>query len=205
MLGGCTMSEQAETVRDDLRRVAWCEFAAIDAAAKLLDDREIVILAGRLDAIATHLSSRAGDGHPVPPQGAVPGTGPDRIDLTVQWDSVTVAGWFVRNTLTRWLWADVLFNAELVTYELTKAFVGTVQDCEPADPTAMTIRLRAISANRLVVEVHDSPGNAAVLGEAEELISECVQDVSVRSGVFRRHGRTTVWCELARPEGDRWI
>jgi hypothetical protein len=199
------MTEPAETLRDDLRRVAWCDYASIDAAAELLDDREIIILAGRLDNLATHLSSRAGDGHPDPPRGAAPGIGPDRIDLTAQWDSVTVAGWFVRNTLTRWLWADVLFNAELVTYELTKTFIGAVQDHELTDPTRMTIRLRAISVNRLVVEIHDSPDNAAALAEADDLISECVEQVSVRSGIYRRDGRTTVWCELARPEGNRWI
>jgi hypothetical protein len=50
------------------------------------------------------------------------------------------------------------------------------------------------------------PAGAAFLhAEADGLISQCVEGVSVRSGVYRSNGRTTVWCELARPELERWI
>ncbi|MQY20440.1 hypothetical protein [Nocardia macrotermitis] len=195
------MSEPAEALRDDLRRVAWCDYATIDAAAGLLGAREIIVLAGRLGDLATHLAARSGD--PSGPPGALPGT--ERIDLTANWDSVTVAGWFVRNTLRRWVWIDILFTAELVTYELTKAFVTAVQDHEPNAPTRMTVRLRAISANRLVIEVHDSPANTAALAQADGLISECAHEASVRSGQCRAGGRTVVWCELARPEYNQWI
>lgn len=107
--------------------------------------------------------------------------------------------------MRRWWWTDVRFDAELVTYELTKAFVAAIQNNEPDEPTRMTVRLRAISANRLVIEVHGSPADTAVLTEAEELISECVHNTSVRAGQYRTKGRTIVWCELARPEFNRWI
>lgn len=87
-------------VRDELRRVGWCDHATLDAVAELLGDREINLLAGKLGMIAAHLASRAGIGQGMPPPGTFPGAGSERIDLAAQWNAVTVAGWFVRKKLT---------------------------------------------------------------------------------------------------------
>lgn len=191
-----------EVRRDEFERVAWCAHHEVDMMATLLSDREIIILAGQLESVATHLASRVSSGGSAP-AGAI--LGAERIELAAQWDSVTVAGWFVRNTLTRWLWADVLFDAQLAVYELTKAFVAAAEDGDAAEPTRMTVRMRAISTTRLVLEIHDSPGNAEIIAAADQLISPCVTSIAVRSGQCRTDGRTTAWCELARPEFNRWI
>ncbi|WP_067670334.1 hypothetical protein [Nocardia miyunensis] len=170
--------------------------------AKLLSDREIIILAGQLEAVAMHLASRAGGESGAPPG---PILRAERIELAAQWDSVTIAGRFVRNTLTRWLWVDALFDAQLAIYELTKAFVSVVQAADAIEPTRMTVRVRAVSTSRLVLEVHDSPDNAEILSAADNLISERIRRTAIRCGLHRTNGRTTAWCELARPEFNRWI
>ncbi len=192
-------------VRDELRRVGWCDHATLDAVAELLDDREINILAGKLGMIAAHLASRAGIGRGMPPPGTFPGAGNERIDLAAQWNAVTVAGWFVRKKLTAWWWHDVVFDAVLVTYELVKAFVAAVADDDPSRVTRLTLRLRALSAGRLVIEIHDSPENAHLISAADNLISDQVEHIAHHCGRHEHHGRTVLWCELTRPELTRWI
>ena len=192
-------------VRDELRRVGWCDHATLDAVAELLDDREINILAGKLGMIAAHLASRAGIGRGMPPPDTFPGAGNERIDLAAQWNAVTVAGWFVRKKLTAWWWHDVVFDAVLVTYELVKAFVAAVADDDPSRVTRLTLRLRALSAGRLVIEIHDSPENAHLISAADNLISDQVGHIAHHCGRHEHHGRTVLWCELTRPELTRWI
>ena len=191
-----------EVRKAEFQRVAWCTHHEIDLMVNLLGDREIVILAGQLEMVAMHLASRAGNGGTAPPGTILQA---ERIELTAQWDSVTIAGWFVRNTLTRWLWVDMLFDAQVAVYELTKAFVSVVQASGPDEPTRMTVRLRAISTSRLVIEVHDSPDNAEIVAAADDLISDCVASTAIRCGLHRTKGRTAAWCELARPEFNQWI
>ncbi|WP_067887111.1 hypothetical protein [Nocardia vaccinii] len=192
-------------VRDEIRRVAWCDHATLDAVAELLDNREINILAGKLGMVAAHMASRAGAGQGMPPPGTFPGAGSERIDLAAQWNAVTVAGWFVRRKLTAWWWHDVLFDSVLVTYELVKAFVAAVADDDSSRITRLTLRLRALSAGRLVIEVHDSPENAHLISAADNLISAQVEHIAHHCGRHEHHGRTVLWCELARPELTRWI
>ncbi|MQY19490.1 hypothetical protein [Nocardia macrotermitis] len=192
-------------VRDELRRIASYDHATLDAVAAVLDDREINVLAGRLGMLAAHLASRAGLGRGMPPPGTFPGAGSERIDLAAQWNAVTVAGWFVRRKLTAWWWYDLLFDGVLVTYELVKAFVTAVAEDDPSRVTRLTLRLRALSAGRLVIEVHDSPENAHLISAADNLISTQVQHVAHLYGRHEHHGRTVLWCELARPELTRWI
>lgn len=113
---------------------------------------------------------------------------------------------FVRNTLVRWAWSDVLADAERAVHDLTKAFVAAVEDRELEYPTRMTLRLRAESAARLVVELHDSPENAAIIAESGRLISDYVERISVRCGQHCASGRTVIWCELGRPEvSSPWL
>lgn len=192
-------------LRDEIRRIGAYDHATLDAVAELLGDREIIFLASRLGMIATHMASRAGIAQGMPPPGTVPGAGTERIDLAAQWNAVTVAGWFVRRKLTAWWWHDVLFDAVLVTYELVKAFVTAVADDDPDRITRLTVRLRALSAGRLIIEVHDSPENAHLIAASENLISDQVQHTAHHYGRYTHQGRTVLWCELARPDLSRWI
>lgn len=196
---------RAAALRDEMRRIGACDHATLDAVAAMLGEREIVILADKLGNVAAHMASRAGSSRGLPPPGTFPGAGAERIDLAAQWNAVTVAGWFTRATLMRWQWGDVLFDAASVTYELTKAFVGAIVEHEPDSITRMTLRLRTLSAGRLLVELHDSPENAPWIAGARDLISKQVGHIAVRSGRYEAAGRTVLWCELARPELSRWI
>jgi len=200
-----TAHHRIAALREEIRRIGACDHATLDAVAAMLDDREITVLAGKLGNAAAHIASRTGTRGGLPPPGTVPGAGAERIDLTAQWNAVTVAGWFVHKTLMSWWWTDVLFDGVYVTYELAKAFVGAVQEHEPDSVTRMTLRLRALSTGRLVVELHDSSENAAWIAAADGLISEQVAHLALRSGRYEANGRTVLWCELARPDSSRWI
>lgn len=189
----------------DLRRVGACECIAIDAATRLLTDREKEILADQLARIATHLATRVGSSRGLPPPVVLPGGGCDRIDLSAVWPTVAIAGLFVRNAMHRWFWADVLVDAERVAVELTASFVAAVSSAMPDRPTRMMLRLRAISAARVIVELRDSPENAPVVAAAGPLITPCVEKISVRCGQHVVAGRTMLWAELSRPELQRWI
>jgi hypothetical protein len=189
---------------DEIRRVGFCDSGALDAAIGALTDGEKAMLASQLTQVAAHIGTRVGSSRGLPPPGTLPGAGTDRLDLSAQWSAVPVAAMFVRNTLHRWQWADVLVDAERAVHELAKAFVAAVEDAELPYPTRMTLRLRAASARRLVVELHDSFENAAVIADSGWLVSDCVERISVRCGQHSHNGRTVVWAELARPELDRW-
>lgn len=190
----------------EIRRISACKHAALDAATGPLSDREKAILAGQLTKVAAHIATRVGVSQGLPPPGTLPGARTDRLDLSAQFSAVRVAGMFLRNTLFRWGWTDLLGDAERAVHDLTKAFVAAVEDRELGYPTRMTLRLRAESAARLVVELHDSPENAGVVAESGRLISDYVERISVRCGQHFAGGRTVIWCELGRPEGSsRWL
>ncbi|MBB5917463.1 hypothetical protein BJY24_006375 [Nocardia transvalensis] len=191
---------------EEIRRLSSCEHAALDAATGLLSEGERAYLADRLTQVAVHIATRAGVGRGLPPPGTLPGAGTDRIDLSVQCTAILVAGMFLRNTLFRWGWMDVLTDAGRAVHDLTTAFVAAMEDSPVRYPTRMTVRLRAVSAARLVVEVQDSPENAGVIAEAGRLISADIERNSVRCGQHTIGGRTVVWAELSRPEpSTRWI
>ncbi|WP_157117352.1 hypothetical protein [Nocardia vaccinii] len=200
-----TSDSGRDDLLDDLRRVGACECIAIDAATRLLSDREKQILADQLARVATHLATRVGSSRGLPPPVVLPGGGSDRIDLSAVWSAVAIAGLFVRNTMHRWFWADVLVDAERLAVELTASFVTAVTSSMLDHPTRMMLRLRAISAVRVVVELRDSPENAHVVAAAGPLITPCVEKISVRCGQHVVAGRTMLWAELARPELRRWI
>ncbi|MBB5914181.1 hypothetical protein BJY24_003048 [Nocardia transvalensis] len=190
---------------DHIRRLGACECAAVGAATNALSEREKAILAAQLSKVATHLATRAGSSVGLPPPGTTPGAGIDRIDLSAQWTALPVARIFVHNTLIRWQWGDVLIDGECAVQELITAFVAAVEACPLGYPTRMTLRLRVLSAARLVVELHDSPENAQVIIDSGRLITECVERISVRCGRHSAGGRTVLWAELGRPEvSTRW-
>lgn len=195
----------ARTLLDELRRIGASECRALDAATAPLSDREKVLLSAQLARIATHIGSRVGTAQGLPPPDILPGSSSGRLDLSAQLPSVIVAAVFVRNTLHRWGWADVALDTECAVRELLTAFVTAIDAAEPIAPTRMTLRLRALSHRRLVVELRDCPANAAIIATAGYLISTHIERISVRSGQHTAAGRTVVWCELARPEFSRWI
>ncbi|RDI50140.1 hypothetical protein [Nocardia mexicana] len=190
---------------DEIRRVGACAGTDLDAVTLALSDGEMTFLARQLTKVATHIATRAGSSRGLPPPGTLPGAGTDRIDLSAQWTAIPIAGMFLRNTLTRWLWADVMVDADRAVHDLTKAFVAVIETRQLPYPTRMTLRLRAASATRLIVELHDSPENAHITTESGNLISPRIENISVRCGQHTNRGRTILWCELARPEYNRWI
>ncbi|WP_280385998.1 hypothetical protein [Nocardia wallacei] len=191
---------------NDIRRVSACECSALDAATWGLSAREIAVLAGQLTKVAAHIATRAGSARGLPPPGTLPGAGADRLDLSAQRSAVPVAAMFVRNTLFKWQWGDVLVDAERAVREMANSFVAAIEECDLGYPTRMSIRLRAISAGRLIVELHDSVENSAAVAASGNLINERVERMSARSGQYRTGGRTVLWAELGRPEpGSRWI
>lgn len=189
----------------EIRNICACECTALDAAAQRMSDREKQILVDQLTRVATHLATRVGES-PCPPD-APPGLGSDRIDLSAVRSAIPVAGMFIRNTLRRWLWMDVLIATERAATELTTAFITAVEAAALEYPTRMTLRLRTISAARVVVELRDSPENAPIIAAAGPLlITPALEEVSVRCGGHTTPaGRTLVWSELSRPELQRWI
>ncbi|MEU2034937.1 hypothetical protein [Nocardia amamiensis] len=189
---------EAQALLEKIRRISASECTALDAATVALSDHEKSMLANQLRRVAAHITRRVGSARgslEPPPSGRT-----DRIHLSAQLNAVPVAEMFVRNTLHKWDWADMLADAERVTHELATAFVAAIDEHPPANPTRMTLRLRAVSPSRLVVELHDSPENARIIGGAARLISECVERISVRYGRHSAGGRTVLWCELGRPE-----
>lgn len=190
---------------DQIRRLGTSECRALDAATAGLSDREKVILSAQLSRVATHIAAGVESPAGWPPPEVLPGNGSGSLMLSAQSSAVLVAALFVRNTLHRWGWADVLVDAECVVRELTTAFVAAVAQAGVTDPTRMTLRLRAPAYRRLVIELRDGPDNAAVIAQAGSLITERVARIGVRSGRYCANGRTVLWCELARPELSRWI
>ncbi|WP_147289029.1 hypothetical protein [Nocardia mexicana] len=183
-----------------------CECSALDAAMRGLGDREIAVLAGQLTKVAAHIAARVGSARGLPPPGTLPGAGADRIDLSAQPTAVPVTAMFVRNTLFKWQWGDVLVDAERAVREMTNCFVAALDACDLGYPTRMSVRLRAVSAGRLIVELHDSVENAAAIAGSGNLISKYVERISARCGQYRTGGRTVLWAELGRPElASRWI
>ncbi|WP_245671266.1 DUF4254 domain-containing protein [Nocardia amamiensis] len=203
-IGAVTMTDNhraaAHALLEQIRRIGASNRMALEAATVALSDREKDMLASQLTRVAAHIAARGGNARGLPLPEAAPGGGTDRIDLSAQLNAVPVAEMFVRNTLHKWGWAGVLVNAERVTHELTTAFVTAIEHQGLATPTRMTLRLRAVSSARLVVELHDSPENATIIGGAGRLISECVERISVRYGRHSAGGRTVLWCELERPQ-----
>ncbi|MBB5911888.1 hypothetical protein BJY24_000755 [Nocardia transvalensis] len=116
-----------------------------------------------------------------------------------------MAAIFVRNTVLRWRWDDVLIDGERAVREMTGAFVAAVEARDLGYPTRMGIRLRAVSSGRLVIEVHDSAENASVIADSGRLVTETVERISVRCGQYCTAGRTVLWAEIGRPEAaSRW-
>ncbi len=77
----------------------------------------------------------------------------------------------------------MLADAERVVHDLTKAFAAAVEDYELQYPTRLTLWLRAESAARLLVEVHDSPENSMIIAESGRLVSDYVERIkSARCG-----------------------
>ncbi len=187
-----------------MRRICASDAAALDSATEALSDIEKRLLANHFSQVAAHIASRIGCRRGLPPPDCLPGSG-ERLELSAQVTAPLVAKMFVRNVLHRWWWVDVLADSEFVVHELTTAFVDAVADHERPHPTRMSIRLRAVSATRLVIEVHDSADNAALLESAGRLVTEAVQHRSVRCGRHTAHGHTMLWAELCRPELGRWL
>lgn len=201
----CEARSAPRMLLDQIRQVGASEWGALDAATAVLSDREKVLLADQLTRVATQIATRVGYPPDSPPPEVLPGSDSGRLALTVQPAAVLAAALFVRNTLHRWGWADLLVDAEYATRELTTAFVTAVAAAEYSTPTRMVLRLRALSRRRLVVELRDSPGNADLIATSEYLLSTHLQRISVHSGRCCTAGRTVLWCELARPELSRWI
>jgi hypothetical protein len=88
---------------------------------------------------------------------------------------------------------------------MVKAFVEVVQDSDLGQVTRLTLRIRTLPSGQLMVEVHASPENARVIAAADDLISEQVDHIALRSGRYEIDGRTVLWCELAPPELPRRI
>ncbi|WP_024799844.1 hypothetical protein [Nocardia sp. BMG51109] len=193
-------ASEAGRLLGEIRSLSTCDCTALDAATGSLSDGEKYFIASELTRTATHIATRVGSARGLPPPTTQRVAGPDSIDLSAQGTAVPVAVWFVRNTLHKWLWTDVLTDAELAAHELTAALVGAVEARQPLPPTRITLRLRPVSPARLVIEVHDSPENAHLVAEAERLISETVERISVRCGRHHNGRRAVLWSELARPE-----
>ncbi|WP_280384215.1 hypothetical protein [Nocardia wallacei] len=151
----------------ELRRIGWCDHAALDAATRSLSDREKSFLADKLTQAAVHIATGIGCSRGLPPPNTLPGAGTDRIDLTA-------------------------------------SFVTVIEECGLDHPTRMTLRLRAMSAARLVVELHDSAENAEFIAGSGTLITEYVERASIRCGQHYTGARTVLWSELSRPELGRW-
>lgn len=189
-----------------IRGISISQGSALDAATRSLGDTEKVLLAAELTRVADHIASRVGSSRGLPPPGTLPPAGIERIDLSAQPTAVPVAGMFVRNTVIRWLWVDLLTATECVVHDLTTAFIDALTACELAHPTRMSLRLRSAASGRLIVEVRDSPENAHLIAHAGRLISDRVERMSVRCGQHCAGGRTVLWSELRRPEfGDRQL
>ena len=191
---------------DAIRRAGAGDCRALDAATGVLSDREKAFLVTQLRRVATHLATRVGSVPGLPPPETLPGSGSDHLELSAQQSAVPVAAIFVRNTLMyRWGWADLVIEAEHAVREMTSMFVAAILRFDRTDPTRMTLRLRAVSSGRLVIELYDSPANDDIITDTPRLISEHLERLSVRCGRHRSGGRTVVWCEIGRPELSRWI
>ncbi|MBF6174653.1 hypothetical protein [Nocardia blacklockiae] len=188
----------------ELRRIVSCGHTDLDVAVQTLSDREIAFLSGQLAKVAVHLATRIGGAAGLPPPGTLPGAGAEQLDLSAQRSALPVARMFVRNSLFRWQWGDVLHDADGVTQVMCRSFVAAVEAYGLGYPTRMTLRLRVLSAARLIVELHDSAENAALVSTSDQLVTAEIEQRSVRCGRHRAGGRTVLWAELARPEFGRW-
>ncbi|MBO0853043.1 MAG: sensor histidine kinase [Nocardia sp.] len=188
-----------------LRSLTTVDHLMLDAATRYISEGERSTLANQLSRAATHLATGIGSNRAVPSSLTATGTDCDELDLCAQPTAALVAAVFVRNTLHRWQWGDVLVDAECVVRELITAAVDAVTADGPGYPTRITVRLNAIASTRLRVEIRDCPDNAAAIAAAERLTTDRVEHLSARCGRHHAHGRTTLWAELTRPGDCRWI
>ncbi|WP_196812169.1 hypothetical protein [Nocardia sp. CNY236] len=123
----------------------------------------------------------------------------EHLALAAQPTAIPVAAMFVRDVLRKWCRPDLIADVERATDALTTGFVTAIEAHRSAHPTRMTVCIRAVGG-RVVVELYDSPENAALAEDAGRSISEGLERIGVRHGRYRAGGHTVSWCEIGQPQ-----